>query len=297
MEAVRSSTPFVVVCVALVFFVLVTIAFWRREAFRLLPTRTSSDADLETTLDVIDRITKTESFYDASQDLYASSAAQALVSASVAPLNTLIANSTQFRCYTFPDTIPKFIDNVRRAMVAGFRQRVTNVAATTAANNLWSASPTFANVALICFQLDLMQRGRPNGLQVSTDAGGTRFVLLDEETQNLLILNMFNVLVDQPNMGATGEYMSILINVEKQNIDSFFFRNTKFTCTSVVNGIRQQITQPLSGDWIAQDEAVAKALQTASARPMPVSLLGVLVVMSMYTTTRTFQCSNATPGA
>ncbi len=256
---------------------------------------------LQNTLNTIQKTSGVEPYSTTEEDMFQSQVVQDLVRMADAPLENLVPASEQLRCYDKPQTIPQFIENVKQVLVQAFRQRTQgtlsfNVDTATAFSNINDPvfKTNFTNLGVLCIQLELMNSGRGSSIRITRDeSNNVTYVQLDANTQNFLLLGLFNVLVDEPNLGATGDYMKKFIVANLGALDAQYFGSSGYTFRGIADTIRSQMTDSVSGsDWIANDENIAAAIQKASVRPLPVDLIATILIISMYSTAQTFKCSS-----
>lgn len=286
------------VCAALLF----ALYLWMsKDTSDPSPATEQQRYSLNQTLATVQKIAGTESYASTEEELFLSPEVQALVASAQAPLNNLYPTEEQQLCFPAAsvNTIPKFIENVKSVMVQGFRSRLEGLdnepQTAFEAINSGSFRMDFTNLGVLCIQLELMNSGRSSAIRISRDASNKiTYVKLDETTQNFLMLGLFNVLVDEANLGASGMYMTMFINANIGKLDAHYFGGTTYTFRDIAATIRDQMAGNVSGsDWISNDEKIAEAIQKASLRPVPIDLIAIVLIISMYNTSKTFKCSAA----
>jgi hypothetical protein len=281
--------------------VAVSIFFWVYLRNPENPILVRQRLALQNTLNTIQNTSKVESYSTTEEDLFQTQAVQELVRTADAPLDSLIPAAEQRRCYDKPQTIPQFIENVKQVLVQSFLQKTQstasfNIDTESAFSNINDPvfKTNFTNLGVLCIQLELMNSGRGSAIRITRDASNNvTYVQLDANTQNFLLLGLFNVLVDEPNLGATGEYMKKFIAANLGALDTQYFGSSGYSFRTIADTIRAQMTDSVSGsDWIANDENIAAAIQKASIRPLPVDMISTILIISMYSTAQTFTCSS-----
>ncbi len=241
-------------------------------------------ASLFQTVNMIAQQSKVEGYYNTNVEAIERLKAQAnLVMARTAAAPQL--------CYPNPDTTEKFISNIKNVMVTTFRAKTEGTpAAAMAAINTDNFKLDFTELGLLSLQLELLSQNNSTSIRFITNADGSLSARLDLRTQNFLMLGLFGVLVGYNDLGDN--YMKRFIDANIGALDAQYFAGTPDTFMSIAASVRRQMDEGTSVDP-TEDARVASAIQRNISRPIPLSLIGLILIISMYATASTWSCPNA----
>ncbi len=182
------------------------------------------------------------------------------------------------RCYPNPDTSAKFAANIKNALVAAFRSARSSP-------TLYSRAfrDSMGEAALLALQMESIIDGKP-GLQVTTSSSGVQEVRLDPTTQSALLTGLLTACMEYNSMGTSDEPLKSLIGDALINLNRHYLGGTSDTFMSIA----ATLTQPPAAD----DARISSILARNIERSIPVSLVGDLVTISLYTTEKTWVCPN-----
>ncbi len=195
-------------------------------------------------------------------------------------------------CYPTPDTTEKFNANIKNVLVTTFRSKTQGVPAATAmaAINTDNFKLDFTELGLLSLQIELLSQNNTTSIRFITNNDGSLSARLDTRTQNFLMLGLFGVLVSYDDLGSN--FMKLFIDANIAALDSQYFAGTSNTFMGIANSVRQQMNSGSSVDP-TEDARVAEAIQRNIGRPIPLSLIGLILIISMYATEPTWACPNA----
>lgn len=277
----------VLVLFGLAFAVVIFLSYRQYRAKRralLAEADANRKASLAKTINMISQQSQVEGYY------YVGSAIDDLKAQALLVMARLAV--TPQLCYPNPDTTDKFNANIKNVLVTTFRAKTQNVPAATAmaAINTDNFKLDFTELGLLSLQLELLSQNNTTSIRFITNADGSMSARLDTRTQNFLMLGLFGVLVSYSDLGDN--FMKLFIDANIAALDSQYFAGTSNTFMGIANSVRQQMNSGSSVDP-TEDARVAEAIQRNIGRPIPLSLIGLILIISMYATEPTWTCPNA----